>query len=283
MRTRLLLLSLGFILWASAAHAQTAPPANHDFRGIWGVKQMRNPPWAPDTNRSYVAGDIKMQQWALEHCRRVGCARGVRFTNLAGGNAYLIGEDPALKYCAPYGYPRIMVNGGAMEIFQTEDRVFMRFYRNNEMRQIWVDGRKHPDELDLTWLGDSVGHWDGDTLLVDTIHLYGGENGKYKWLDEAGFPHTSQLHVTERIRRTNRNTMVIDFTLEDPGAFAGTIRNTVTYELNPTSEGNDNGTIHEYIRCEDRIFAEGEGESWPFFSGADYPLPDVPPVGPEWK
>ena len=283
MRIRLLLLSLGFILGtASAAQAQSAPPANHDLRGVWGVKQAANPTWAPDTNRSFSNGEIQLQQWAREHCRRVGCARGVRFTNLAGGNAYLIGEDPALKYCAPYGYPRIMVNGGAFEIFQTVDRVFMRFYRNNETRQIWTNGRKHAEELDLTWLGDSIGQWDGDTLLVDTIHVYDGEQGKYKWLDEAGYPHTSQLHVTERIRRTDRNTLQVDFNLEDPGAYTAPFKTTVTYELNPDNEGNDNGTIHEYIRCEDRIFAEGEGESWPFFSGADYPLPDVPPVGPEW-
>ena len=76
--------------------------------------------------------------------------------------------------------------------------------------------------------------------------------------------------------------MQIDFAIEDPGAYTAPFKTTVTYELNPNTEGNDNGTIHEYIRCEDRIFAEGEGEAWPFFSGADYPLPDVPPVGPEW-
>jgi hypothetical protein len=56
----------------------------------------------------------------------------------------------------------------------------------------------------------------------------------------------------------------------------------VIYELNPAAEGNANGRINEYIRCEDRIFAEGEGEAWPFFTGEEYPLPDVPPVGPEF-
>lgn len=282
MRTRLLVSSLMIVLWAAAAQAQSPPPANHDFRGIWGVTKAANPPWAPNTNRSFSNGDVKLQPWALEHCRRVGCARGVRFTNLAGGNAYLIGEDPALKYCAPYGYPRIMVNGGAFEIFQTSDRVFMRFYRNNEMRQIWIDGRGHPKGQDLTWHGDSIGHWDGDTLVVDTIDVFDGEQGKYKWLDEAGYPHSDQLHVTERIRRTNHNTLQDDFTIEDPGAYKAPFKTTVVYELNPDNEGNDNGTIHEYIRCEDRIFAEGEGESWPFTSGVDYPLPDVPPVGPAW-
>jgi len=281
MRTRLLLSSLGFILWtASAAQAQTAPPANHDLRGIWGVTVAANPSWAPDTNRSFSNGSIQLQQWALEHCRRVGCARGVRFTNLAGGNAYLIGEDPALKYCAPYGYPRIMVNGGAFEIFQTVDRVFMRFYRNNETRQIWTNGRKHRE--DLTWLGDSIGHWDGDTLLVDTTGIFDGEMGMYKWLDEAGYPHSTQLHVTERIRRTNRETLQIDFHLEDHGAWTKPIDATLTYELNPNRVENADGEIGEYIRCEDRIFAAGEGEAWPFFSGEEYPLPDVPPVGPEW-
>ena len=282
MRTCLLVLSFALAVPGPAsAQTQTPPPANRDLSGIWGVTQAAKIPWAPNTNRAFSA-EVPLQQWAREHCRRVGCARGVRFTNEAGGNAYLIGEDPALKYCAPYGFPRIMINGGPMEIFHTSNRVFLRFYRNNETREIWTDGRPHPDNLDLMWLGDSIGRWDGDTLVVDTRGVFGGEKGKYKWLDEAGYPHSNQLLATERIRRTNRNTLQIEFTFEDPGAYTAPFKSTVTYGLNPDSEGNDNGRIHEYIRCEDRIFAEGAGQAWPFFTGEEYPLPDVPPVGPEF-
>jgi hypothetical protein len=265
----------------AGAQAQTPTPANRDLSGIWGVKEAGKIPWAPNVHRAFAVG-MALQPWAREHCRRVGCARGVRFTNEAGGNAYLIGEDPALKYCAPYGFPRIMINGGPMEIFQIANRVFMRFYRNNEMREIWTDGRGHPPDLDTTWLGVSIGRWDGDTLVVDTRGVFGGENGKYKWLDESGYPHSDALHVTERIRRTDRNTLRMEYTFEDPQAYTAPFRSTVIYELNPAAEGNANGRINEYIRCEDRIFAEGEGEAWPFFTGEEYPLPDVPPVGPEF-
>ena len=280
MRIHLLVWSLTLAVSTVASQAQIDPPGNRDLSGIWGVVQAAEIPWAPNTNRAFSA-EVPLQQWGREHCRRVGCARGVRFTNEAGGNAYLIGEDPALKYCAPYGFPRIMINGGPMEIFHTSNRLFMRFYRNNETREIWTDGSTHRDNL--LWLGNSIGHWDGDTLVVDTQGVYGGEQGRFKWLDEGGYPLSDQLRATERIRRTARETLQIDFAFEDPGAYTAPFESTVIYELNPNREGNDNGRIVEYIRCEDHIFAESEGEAWPFFTGDEYPLPDVPPVpGPEW-
>ena len=63
-------------------------------------------------------------------------------------------------------------------------------------RQIFMDGRGHPDDPDPTWYGHSIGKWEGDTLVVDTI----GFNDKF-WFDFAGHPHTPKLHITERYRR----------------------------------------------------------------------------------
>ena len=254
----------------TAALAQTAPSPNRDLSGIWGVKQAARLPWAPNTNRAFAV-EVPLQPWAQEYCRFVGCARGVRFTGEPGGNAYLIGEDPAFRKCAPRGFPRILLDGELMEIIQFPSRVFMRFYVNNEMREIWMDGRGHPEDFDLTWMGHSIGRWDGDTLVVDTIGIFGGEGGKYKWLDPAGYPHSDELHVTERIRRTDPNSLQFDLTFEDPKAFTAPVRARVIYELRPGEQ------IREYIRCEDRIFAEGENEAWPFFTG-EYPMPHVPIV-----
>ncbi len=275
MRKCLLVLSITmisvFTVWAAtAAHAQTAPPANRDLSGVWVVKQAAKLPWAPNTNRAFAV-EVPLQPWAQEHCRFVGCARGVRFTGEPGGNAYLIGEDPAYRKCAPVGFPRILLNGDLMEMLQLPNRVFMRFYRNNEMREIWTDGRGHPEDFDLTWMGHSIGRWDGDTFVIDTVGIYGGDGGKYKWLDEAGYPHSDELHVTERIRRTSPNSLEFDLTFEDPKAFTAPVQARVIYDLRPDEQ------IMEYIRCEDRIFAEGENEAWPFFSG-EYPMPHVPAV-----
>jgi hypothetical protein len=270
-----------FLLGTSSAIAQTAPPANRDFSGIWGAKQAANVPWAPNTNRTFAAR-IQLKPEALEHCRHVGCVRGVRFTNEAGGNAYLIGEDPALRRCAPYGFPRVLLSANPLEIFHSKDRVFMLFYRNNELREIWVDGRSHPESLDLSWMGHSIGRWDGDTLVTDVRGIIGGELGKFKWLDEGGWPHSDDLHITERIRRTSREELRFDMNFEDPGAWTAPFQTTVLMELNPNSEEGRVQSIKEYVRCEDRIFADSQSEFWPFFQGEEYPLPDVPPVGPEF-
>jgi len=82
-------------------------------------------------------------------------------------------------------------------------------------RVIYMDGRKHPEDLLPTWWGHSIGWFEGDTLVVDTV----GYNDKF-WFDSRGTPHTEQLHTIERWTRINFGTMINDFTLDDPGAFS---------------------------------------------------------------
>jgi len=134
------------VVWAATpAQAQTASAPNRDLSGVWGKKQAASPSWAPNTNRLFAV-EVPLQPWAQEHCRAVGCARGVDSAGTPFGNAYLQGEDPVYVRCAPNGFPRMLVGGGPMEIFQTANRVFMRFYFGNEMREIWTDGRISPDD-----------------------------------------------------------------------------------------------------------------------------------------
>jgi len=77
-----------------------------------------------------------------------------------------------------------------------------------------MDGRPHPKDPNPTWLGDSIGRWDGDTLVVDTV----GFNGK-SWIDAAGLATTESLHVIERIRRIDRGHLEIEHTIDDPQAY----------------------------------------------------------------
>ena len=81
-------------------------------------------------------------------------------------------------------------------------------------RQIFMDGRKHPDDLLPTWWGHSIGRWEGDTLVIDTV----GYNDKF-WFDSRGTPHTERLHTIERWTRTTYGTMTNELTIDDPGAF----------------------------------------------------------------
>ena len=93
-------------------------------------------------------------------------------------------------------------------------------------RVVYMDGRPHPDDLFPTWWGHSIGSWDGDTLVIDTV----GYNDKF-WFDSRGTPHTEQLHTIERWTRINYGTLVNEFTLDDPGAFSRPVQLTFTANL----------------------------------------------------
>jgi hypothetical protein len=125
-------------------------------------------------------------------------------------------DDP-YGYCMPPGVPRIDYSGGAFKVLQTpgitaflyETLVGMIF------RQVFTDGRPLPASSEPSWLGYSVGRWDGDTFVVDTNGLKDGG-----WLDtKKGRPHSDALHVTERFRRTDIGHMELAITINDPKAY----------------------------------------------------------------
>jgi hypothetical protein len=99
------------------------------------------------------------------------------------------------------------------------------------LRQIFLDGRSHPVDWNPTWQGHSIGHWDADTLVVDTI----GFNDK-AWLSLSGIPHTERLHTVERIRRPDYGHIEIEITMEDSGAFTGPWNRSFTATLAPPGE-----------------------------------------------
>ena len=114
--------------------------------------------------------------------------RIVRGPNDVRGNTTL-GTD-----CKPLGVPQSFVTPYPFQIVQTPKLILMVFEYPNAIRFIPTDGRPHPPDPDPTWMGDSVAHWDGDTLVVDTI----GFNDK---TEVSGFMHTESLHVFERFKR----------------------------------------------------------------------------------
>ena len=126
------------------------------------------------------------------------------------------GNDPILK-CNPTGIPRILFFPQPFEIFQAPGRMFMFFERDHAWRQIWTDGRGHPKDLAPTWMGDSIGKWDGDTFIVDTIGL-----SEKSWLDFYGDPHSEDIHLIERYKRVDQTTMSLQLVVEDPKAYTST-------------------------------------------------------------
>jgi hypothetical protein len=102
------------------------------------------------------------------------------------------------------------------ELVQTPARLVMIFEDDiPSHRTVYLDGRRHPQDPNPDWMGHSIGRWEGDTLVIDTI----GFNDK-SWLDNVGHAHTDRLHVTERIRRPDLGHLEIEFTIDDPGAYA---------------------------------------------------------------
>jgi hypothetical protein len=123
-------------------------------------------------------------------------------------------NDPSLK-CLPSGVPRIYLERGEpFEILQVPGKVVMIFEYDHFVRQIYADGRQHSKDLNPTWMGDSIGKWEGNTLVVDTIGF-----NDLTWLDYVGHPHSEALHVVERIQRVDHNNLQIDLTIEDPKAY----------------------------------------------------------------
>jgi hypothetical protein len=143
-------------------------------------------------------------------------------------------DDPEAN-CLPTGVPRVAPY--PWTIATAPGRLFFLFEGNiHSYRQIFMDGRAHPADLNPTWYGHSVGRWEGDTLVIDTV----GFNDKF-WFDFRGHPHTDQLHTTERYTRKTLGTLVNEVTIDDPGAYSRPFTLTFTARLMP------NGEIMEYI------------------------------------
>ncbi len=145
-------------------------------------------------------------------------------------------------YCLPPGGPRLFATPYPMEIIQQPElkRIIMIFEGGTHVwREIHMDGRSHLKSEAIkgqTWLGDSVGYWEGDTLVIDVVGFNEGT-----WLDYYGHPHTDQMHITERFTRPNKGTLHYEATIDDPGAY--TKQWTVAWDIpwNPTGE------LQEYI------------------------------------
>ena len=110
-------------------------------------------------------------------------------------------------------------------------------------RTIYMDGRSHPSNLSPSNYGHSIGWWEGDTLVVDSV----GFNEDF-WLDRRGLPHTEQLHTVERFTRTNKNTIDYKLTVNDPGAY------TAPFEGGFNLRYNENQELFEYV-CQQANYA----------------------------
>jgi len=212
---------------ALAAAANTSPPVQAqaqaqdsrpiprlasgkpDFSGIWQTLSEADYDLEPHAGRrdappgpGVVEGDaIPYLPAALEQKRR-------NFESRAK-------EDPRLK-CWVLGVPRGVYYPAPFQIFQRDDDVTLVHQFGHQVRTIATDGSDHPEEKQQEfWLGDSRGHWEGDTLVVDVADF-----NPETWLDRAGNFHSEQLHVVERWRLVDPDTISYSATLEDPKVYS---------------------------------------------------------------
>ena len=132
--------------------------------------------------------------------------------------------------------------GSRAQIIQTPGKIWIIYETGHEVRQIFTDGRKHPENLDPTWNGHSIGTWDGDTLVVDTVG-FRDEN----WFDEAGHVFSLEMHLVERFRRVANDVLEVQMTFTDPKTFTRPFMRRVTRPLAPPE-----WDFVEDIRCEQK-------------------------------
>ena len=168
-----------------------------DLSGIWDADRT----YLVNLAKDLKPGDVQMLPWA----------EAVYKERAAGLHAH---EEPDAN-CLPQGVPKIDAAPVPWKIVQMPNEVVILYEAFTQFRQIHLDGRKLPQDPNPTWLGYSVGHWDGDTLVVESS----GFNGK-AWIDQSGHPATEKLRVTEKFRRKDFGHLEIEITVDDPGAYA---------------------------------------------------------------
>jgi len=191
------------------ASAPRSPDGKPDLTGLWrlnGIGYVFN---------IFGAQQVDMLPWA----RDVYAKRSISF-----------GKDSPDSNCLPPGPNAGLFGMEPVKFVQTKNLLLI-LYEGAPTRQVFLDGRPLPKDPNPTWMGYSVGRWDGDTLVVDTA----GYNDR-TWLDVTGHPHTEALHVTERFRRLSTGEMKVEMTFDDPKTYARPWRISVDAHLEADSE-----------------------------------------------
>jgi hypothetical protein len=216
------------------APAPKAADGHPDLSGVWTPNSRP----LQDLSVGVANRDVPYLPWAEQLTKtRANGAKGK--------------DDPA-AYCVP-GMPKLIYLPYPYKIYQLPGVTVMLYEGFTTFRQIFTDGRALPTDPQPSWIGYSVGRWDGDTFVVDTT----GINEK-SWMDNAGRPHSDALHTIERYRRRNFGTMEVTVTFDDPKAYA----RPWTVDLSPSRlvVGQD---LLEYICTENNrdvphLFGDGQ-------------------------
>ena len=246
----------GSVEQKKAADEAKAPKYDaRDLSGIWrsagrGVLPPKDP-LIGDAHATPLMGGAPpppMTPWAKElfDSRKPSAAEAWQSRRVPPAK----GNDP-VGNCDPLGYPRNLA--GAFEIVQTPKELVQVFDQGRQIREVWTDGRKIPeDDVDPRWYGWATARWDGDSLIIDSFGY-----DERTWLDGNGWPHSDEMKLHEVVRHPDAMTLEVTMTLVDPKAYTKTwVGNKQTYHLVLPKEQS---VMYEYycVPSEEQTFNEG--------------------------
>jgi hypothetical protein len=202
------------------APAPKSPDGKPDISGLWDPP----PGYIGNITKDLKPAEVSLQPWAAElyqHRRNTESK-----------------EDPT-GWCVPGGVPRADVVPYPFKILTLPGVTLILYEAVQSYRQIFTDGRPLPKDPNPTWMGYSIGHWEGDTLVVETSGF-----NDHGWIDNFGHPATESLRVTERFRRKDFGHMDIEITVNDPKAYTKPWTVKLPFTLLPDTE------LLEYICSE---------------------------------
>jgi hypothetical protein len=209
-----------------------------DLEGIW---EVANPKIGADIEAAKIIVDPKNGK--LPYLKEAAAKRTANKKNAA--------TEDLVNKCFMPGVPRLMYMGYPFQIFQTKDQVVVTSEYVHNVRNIWMTRKEHLDGLEF-WNGDSLGSWDGDTLVVNVADL-----NDQTWFDKAGNHHSAEMKVTERFTRTGPEAMTYEATITDPKTFSSPFTIRVPFKLNT----KPNARIMEYechaIREHEGLYGSG--------------------------
>ena len=213
---------LGSLLWTSVASAHEA--GKPDFTGMW------------------LGGEIGLGPSAVNGHQSTSWPNPPPLTE-AGKKAlaeFDVKTDDPPERCLPWGFPRdVVFTFYPMQLFQTQDELLMLFEYEPIPRRIYLDGRDYPTDIPPQWLGYSIGHWEGDTLVVVTKNIRGDNI-----LTTNGLPQSGKMEVTERFRLLDEGkTLEVKVKAVDPVYYTKPLELTVYW-------GRSDVEQHEFVCVE---------------------------------
>jgi hypothetical protein len=188
---------------ASAQEASANLTPGADLSGVW---TRDNSAGATSHNSSWSREIPNMTEWAQAQFDGHMPTFGERAVSVSDTN------DPVYA-CYPPGTPRIWLHPFPWEIIQMPGRVLMIYEYDGFIRNIFTDGRGHREGIGNSWMGDSIGYWDDDVLVVETTNMRDDT-----WIDREGVPHSEEMVVIERFHLRDDNSLWIDIEITDPVA-----------------------------------------------------------------